>query len=131
MAASDEGETTRRGDASPERPTFAGRGGTAGAFQGGGSGPLGGSDPVLAQILSTIEANKLYPYAARRAGLSGRVLVRFVIDEKGAPVEVAVLRSSGVPILDEEAIATIRRGSYPRHPGPLPVWIRFELKERS
>jgi len=101
-----------------------------GGFQGGGSG-RSGSDPVLARILSTIELNKLYPYAARRAGLSGRVLVRFLIDEKGAPVEVELLRSSGVPILDEEAVATIRRGSYPRFGGPLPVWIRFELKERS
>jgi protein TonB len=42
--------------------------------------------------------------------------VRFTVDRRGQLIASEVLQSSGSPILDEEALATIRRAS----PFPLP-----------
>jgi protein TonB len=58
-----------------------------------------------------------YPYAARRTGLQGRLLMRFVINRDGSLAEVKILRSSGSGLLDSEAVRAIRNAApYP----PLP-----------
>lgn len=58
-----------------------------------------------------------YPYKARQTGVQGRLLMRFVINKDGSLAEVKILRSSGVPLLDHEAVRAIHNASpYP----PLP-----------
>lgn len=54
-----------------------------------------------------------YPALARRNRWEGNVLLRLFIDANGAVTKVEVVRSSGHPILDAEAAATVRtwRGS--------------------
>ena len=98
----------------------------------GGSQGIGfgssGDDPLLAEIRKRIEYAKRYPLLARKMGQQGRVFVRFSINEKGEPQGLELKQSSTFPALDEEALATIRRGApYPPYPDPLELWIHFEL----
>jgi protein TonB len=51
----------------------------------------------------------VYPRRAIDLGLEGEVLVRARIDEAGDPLEPAVWRSSGHPLLDRAAIEAVRR----------------------
>ena len=64
-----------------------------------------------------------YPYKARRTGVQGRLLMRFVINQDGSLAEVTILRSSGVALLDHEAVRAIRDASpFP----PLPERMNTE-----
>jgi protein TonB len=50
-----------------------------------------------------------YPEIARRAGIEGRVIIQFVVDEQGNVLNPQVVRSAGGGGLDEAAIEAIRR----------------------
>ena len=52
-----------------------------------------------------------YPYKARQTGAQGRLRMRFVINKDGSLAEVKILNSSGVPILDHEAVRAIQNAS--------------------
>jgi protein TonB len=51
----------------------------------------------------------IYPAIALQNGWSGSVLLKLVIDEKGAVTSVAVERSSGYAVLDAAAVNAVRR----------------------
>ena len=51
-----------------------------------------------------------YPETARRARVEGKVILQAVITESGTVESVKVLRSN--PLLDEAAIAAVRRWRY-------------------
>jgi TonB family protein len=55
-----------------------------------------------------------YPEAAREASIEGRSVVRFLVDEKGAISQIEIIRTSGSPLLDEEAKRIV---------GIMPKWI--------
>lgn len=64
-----------------------------------------------------------YPYKARQTGVQGRLLMRFVINQDGSLAEVKILRSSGVTLLDHEAVRAIQNASpFP----PLPARMNTE-----
>jgi protein TonB len=74
-----------------------------------------------------------YPDLARRAGLSGNVLVECLIDATGAITEVRVV--SGSPLLAPAAAAAVRQWRYsPTLLGGVPVpvlltvTVRFDLR---
>lgn len=50
-----------------------------------------------------------YPLAARRQGAEGRVVLRAQVLEDGHCATVRIVRSSGYTLLDESALATVRR----------------------
>jgi protein TonB len=50
-----------------------------------------------------------YPDIARRAGIEGRVIIQFVVDEQGNVQNPIVVRSAGGGGLDEAAIEAIKR----------------------
>ncbi len=52
-----------------------------------------------------------YPEAARRSNLQGKLKIRFTVDSTGALLAVKVVKSSGVPILDDAAIKAIKRAA--------------------
>lgn len=52
-----------------------------------------------------------YPAEARRRNLRGEVFVRFVITANGGVGRISVIRSSGSPVLDNAAIATVKRAA--------------------
>lgn len=95
---------------------------------GPGSGSGGGTNAVLAQIRAKIERAKRYPMAARRMNMQGVAQVHFAINPEGQPSGLALKTSSGYPLLDDEALATIRRAApFPSYSEPLEIGIRFEI----
>ena len=79
-----------------------------------------------------------YPQGAVREGVQGRVLVDFVIDEKGRVTDVKVLRGVD-PRLDEEAVRVIS-ASPDWRPGyvggkrvrcEMSLWIEFRLEKKN
>jgi protein TonB len=50
-----------------------------------------------------------YPAASRRAGEEGTGVFRVLVSERGQPVEVSVVQSSGFPRLDQAAMEAIKR----------------------
>lgn len=76
-----------------------------------------------------LSENIHYPADAKRNHLQGRVFCQFVVDKNGSISDVEVVRSSGHPALDQEAIRLVE--SMPswkpgRHKGK-PVRVRFTL----
>jgi protein TonB len=88
------------------------------------------------QIVALLERNKRYPPAAQSRGEHGVAQVFFSLDRQGRVIDSRVVRSSGAPALDEEALALLHRAQpFPAPPTELPgphvdltVPIRFNLK---
>ena len=117
---------TRRLDPEEEEP--AGLGGETGAddvaLQGGGF-DVGERSNVAAlsaragsvrtggqvrEATRTVYVEPVYPEIARRAGISGVVILEAVIDPRGNVTDVNVLRS--IPLLDEAAMEAVRQWKY-------------------
>ncbi len=106
-----------------------GLGGPAVASRGAG-GPGGGSGlaDVLGSIRRRIEEAKVYPEAARRAGMEGTAEVRFRIGPDGTPMNLEIVRSSGYPELDRTSLETIRRAApYPAVSGRIRIPLAYRL----
>jgi len=74
-----------------------------------------------------------YPRLARRAGLTGSVAVKVLVDEDGKVLKAIVARSSGIAALDEAAIDAGYRNVF--KPGiqngrPVKVWVSYEVEFR-
>lgn len=97
----------------------------------GGSDVQGDTSPdILAKIRQKILQAKQYPLVAKRQGLEGRVQVLFALNPSGDIQTLSVLESSGVPLLDQEALATVKRASpYPYYSENIIVSLKFELTE--
>ena len=77
-------------------------------------------------LLSHFERYRRYPAQARRQRLQGRVQVHFTMLRDGSVVEVKLKTSSGEPLLDDEAIATVRRAE-PLPPIPVALPDRLNI----
>ena len=128
-AASDNerGEGAGSGESAGDEPTA----GSADETEAGraanqlGSG-VEGTDPLLARIRSRIEAATRYPLLAEKMRVQGKVGISFRIDGTGRPADLKIENSSGSAILDNEALATVKRsGPLPRYEKSLSVWINF------
>lgn len=92
-------------------------------------------DDFLNRIVSQIEKAKNYPMIARRRGMQGEVVCRFIITRDGRLKEAVVLSASPYTVLDRAAIDAIKRAApYPAFPEfyreeslTSSVTIRFEL----
>lgn len=83
--------------------------------------------PVLIGGIAGLQRSIVYPDADRRAGTQGRVIVRFVVDETGAPTEVEVVRGVS-PGLDSASVAAVRAARFtPGTQDGRPVKVRFTL----
>jgi len=118
--------TTRASAARSSAP--AGRSGAStGASIGAGRG--GGGGDASARLASGRMPVPRYPDAARRGGQTGTVLVEFTIDTDGRVVSAFAKQPSPWPLLNEEAVKTVRRWKFP--PGgvmKLQRPIVFELR---
>ena len=111
---------------SSDAPAHAGQ--PSGVIGGGGSRlALAGPDtgrgeapaefgPYLARFRERIQELVVYPLAARRRGLAGRVEIELLLEPSGCVRDVAVVASSSHVLLDEAAVEAVR--SLP--PMPLP-----------
>ncbi len=88
------------------------------------------------RIVALLERNKRYPEVAQSRRQQGIAQVFFSLDRQGRVIDSRVARSSGASVLDEEALALLRRAQpFPAPPRELPggrvdltVPIRFNLK---
>lgn len=72
----------------------------------------------------------VYPAGSRRDGEQGNGMFRVLVDEKGRPTEVQVLKSTGFPRLDEAAMTAIRRWAFKpavQNSQPVKSWTRVAV----
>ncbi|MBP6344021.1 MAG: energy transducer TonB [Candidatus Omnitrophica bacterium] len=63
-----------------------------------------------------------YPLEAKRKGWAGTVLLRVSIGKGGDPFKIEVKNSSGYDVLDESAVATVRKWKFrPKYVGDMPI----------
>jgi protein TonB len=121
------------GSRSPAVPSGASEGSGGGGESGTGSGPFlgaGGGSKILAEIRRKIERSKRYPPLARVHQIEGIVSLSFSIESTGEVKDLQMIRSSGSPILDEEALATVKRAApLPYYPSPIRISLKFSLEE--
>jgi periplasmic protein TonB len=72
-------------------------------------------DSFLGKLLAQLNRFKQYPRAARQAHIEGVVMLHFVMDAQGRVLSFEIAKSSGRPVLDNEALALIQRAQ------PLPA----------
>jgi protein TonB len=91
--------------------------------------------PYLQRFRQRVEESLIYPLAARRQGLGGTVELHVWLEASGRVRDVQVARSSSHGLLDEAAIATIRRlgpmpfpDSLPRRPLLIRLPLVYELR---
>ncbi|MDI6729487.1 MAG: energy transducer TonB [Thermodesulfovibrionales bacterium] len=63
----------------------------------------------FAYIRDTIMKNLSYPHMARRMGWAGKVTVSFVVCENGYVENLKILETSGIGLLDKNAMGTIKK----------------------
>ena len=83
--------------------------------------------PELIGGLEALQERLVYPEAAKEAGVQGRVIVQFVIDEEGRVVDPVAVRSPS-EAFSEAALAAVRQARF--RPGRMrgePVKVRFSL----
>jgi protein TonB len=79
------------------------------------------ANPYLCTLFGLIMRKQHYPDEARAQHIEGTVVVAFWVDERGDLVHQALYRTSGHPILDDEAVAAIRRAApFPPPPPGIP-----------
>jgi protein TonB len=76
--------------------------------------------PYLARFRQLIQEHVVYPLAARRQGLSGRVELEVLLDPAGRVRTVSLVTSSAHGLLDEAAIEAVRRVPWLPMPEHLP-----------
>ncbi|GEM_PF-6211216 len=90
---------------------------------------IGTSPSILALIRKKIEQSKKYPALAKARKIEGVASLSFVIQASGNIEALQVMKSSGSEILDEEALATVRRAvPLPYYALPIRISIKFSLE---
>lgn len=67
--------------------------------------------PELIGGLAGLQKKIRYPEVAKKAGLSGRVFVQFIVDEDGNVIDPVVTRGAGLS-LDEEALRVVSQAKF-------------------
>lgn len=83
-------------------------------------------DSWQGRVLAHLEKQRRYPGNARSRGMQGTTYVRFRMNRSGQVLSMAVQRSSGSDILDQAALATLRRAQ-PLPPIPAEMPEEVEL----
>ncbi len=89
-------------------------------------------------IRTQIERSKHYPAKARRLGIAGTTILKFMISGKGDLLTIKIVKSSGEQILDKAALEAIEKAApFPEAPPPFnqkkkimfTIAINFRLKD--
>ncbi len=103
-----------------------GQGSGLGTGEGAGSGSA--SPSVLGLIRKKIEQAKRYPVLARARKIEGVAILSFSINPSGGVEALSLVKSSDSDILDQEALATVKRASpFPYYSQPIRISIKFNL----
>jgi protein TonB len=91
---------------------------------------LSGNEPRVAGGMGSLYMQVNYPMAAREQGIEGRVVLTFIVDERGTPHEIEVMQSAH-PMLDSAAVRAVRRTTFvPGRDDGEPVSVRMRLPIR-
>lgn len=83
--------------------------------------------PILEGGMSAIYQHLRYPEIARQAGIEGRVVVQFIIDENGKVVDPVVIRGIGGGC-DQAAIEAVKKVTFiPGKQRGRPVKVRYSI----
>lgn len=83
--------------------------------------------PELIGGLAALQRNIKYPEMARRAGIEGRVVVQFIVNEDGSIEDPRVIRGIGGGC-DEEAVRAVRQAKFsPGRQRGEPVRVQYSL----
>lgn len=85
--------------------------------------------PVVLAVVPGTNLPPDYPARARRNGWQGTVLLVVRCGAAGEVVAVEVISSSGHPLLDEAALAAVRRWQFSGGAGEIQVPIAFHLRD--
>ncbi|HEV2054030.1 MAG TPA: TonB family protein [Methylomirabilota bacterium] len=86
--------------------------------------------PYLARFRERIQESVVYPLAARRRGLAGRVEVELLLEPSGRVRDLAVVFSSSHMLLDEAAVEAVRSlvpQPLPEHLPRRPLRVRLPV----
>jgi protein TonB len=113
--------------ASPARPAASatpGRAGNRGLIETGATALV---SSYQAQVLAHLQRHRSYPEEARSRGITGTAVVHFALGRDGRVLALSLARSSGSSLLDEAALAMVRRAApFPPFPPGLNL-PRMEL----
>ncbi|MFA4973178.1 MAG: energy transducer TonB [bacterium] len=131
MTSQSEDLSDRRKETPASTGSANGAGSGAASDGAGIAGSVGaGGNPVLAKIWRKIDRSKYYPSAARRRGIAGAPSVTFALNEDGGVKWLKLARSSGEAVLDDAALATVKRAEpLPYYPGPITLAVKYSLGE--
>ena len=83
--------------------------------------------PQLIGGLASLQKSITYPEIAKKAGVEGRVIVQFVVDEAGRVIEPIVVRGVGAGC-DEEAVRAVTQAHFtPGKQRGKPVRVKMSL----
>lgn len=83
--------------------------------------------PELVGGLAELQRNIRYPEMAKKAGVEGRVIVQFIVDEQGNVLDPQVVRGLGAG-LDEEAVRAVQQAKFtPGKQRGQPVRVKMSL----
>lgn len=83
--------------------------------------------PELVGGLEAIQEDLQYPAIAKKAGIQGRVIVQFIVNEQGQVVEPEVIRGIGAGA-DEEALRVVQNATFePGMQRGVPVPVKMSL----
>lgn len=83
--------------------------------------------PELVGGLAELQRNIRYPEMAKKAGVEGRVIVQFIVDEQGNVLDPQVVRGLGAG-LDEEAVRAVQQAQFtPGKQRGQPVRVKMSL----
>ena len=104
-------QASRSAATSPNQVAASRSEGRAGA---GGHSEFGGTantSSYQAQVLAHLQRFRVYPPEARNAGIRGTATVRFSLSSSGSVISASLGSGSGAPVLDQAAVAMVRRAS--------------------
>lgn len=103
--------------ANPNRSAASGSQGTAGARGAEDAGGRAALSSYQAQVLAHLQRHRVYPPEAQSRGITGVARVRFSLASNGAVIGASLAGSSGTSVLDQAALAMVRRASpFPAFP---------------
>ncbi len=103
----------RRTASSTSTTAKPGGGGAGTSSPGSASGQPGSGMSDASRLAKGRMPKPTYPAQAKRSGQTGTVVVEFTVDASGRVISAIAKSSSGWPLLDSEAVRTVRRWTFP------------------
>ncbi|WP_456397316.1 energy transducer TonB [Desulfurobacterium sp.] len=89
----------------------------------------------IKEVINSLDKNKQYPELAKEMGIQGTVRLLLTIDRNGNVEKIEIAESSGFPILDKNAVETVKKSKFPPFPNEIKsskikvaVYISYILK---